>query len=141
MRLLLIGMFTLLTSVGASANTLSCYAQVLRTVCGSGKINIEIDLDKTSFTAKMGAVACWGYDISVNGNIKKIKGSYPFGHEDNYKLFHIGEDREEVLVATLIVHGGLLANDIVKPALLEMKKTSFRGYSLYREQFNLICTE
>lgn len=142
MRALVFGIFSLFISATSYANTLDCHAQVLRTVCGSGEIKLTIDLDKGTYYAKYGAVACWGADIIDKGLIKEITGSYPFSHDDTYKLFKKGVEEEKVEIATLVVQGDHLSNGInEKPALLELEKSSFGGHILYRQQFNLICNQ
>jgi len=80
----LIGFVTLFNV--ANANTITCKAQIIHSVCGSGRVEIAFDTESKSFDLYNGDVPCWFADIEHQGMLTKSKAVYPYFLAESYFL-------------------------------------------------------
>jgi hypothetical protein len=60
------------------AHGLACHAQLIRSLCGSGEVKLEIDEAKSEFRFKQGDVGCWYTDYKLEGTVDPIEPRHPY---------------------------------------------------------------
>lgn len=105
-----------------------CTAQVIHTMCGTGKMEIMFEdlFSNQGFKLRDGDVQCWGMDRIVIGKTERLPASYPYHLENSYKL--IADEPS----------GGFEGEMLYDPVL---KVASLRMSSLIggRREYNLTC--
>lgn len=77
--------FVILSSL-ANASTITCKAQLVHSVCGSGRVEIVFDTQTKSFDLHNGDVPCWYSDLDQQGSLTKSKAVNPYLLADNFSL-------------------------------------------------------
>lgn len=113
----------------AHAEVLTCRAQVPKTGCGSGEIELKLDSETHGVDLKIGNTGCWGVDLELKGAAERIDRSYPYFQSTTY-LIHTTRDQE---FAKLIVDRKL------NVALLRLDPEKVRGRGVLGTQYNLKC--
>ena len=70
----------------ANADTITCKAQLIHSVCASGRVEISLDTELKSFDLHNGDVPCWFTDIEQQGMLTKSGAGYPYFLADSYFL-------------------------------------------------------
>jgi hypothetical protein len=133
MKKLVLGLMVMGAFTQAQAQVLECMANIPRTICGSGKIRVNLDLKTNDFEMSVGALPCWMGDLIVTGNATIDTNPRDFYRALNYSLNGKSFRNEPKALGSLIVQDGV--------ALLDIKVDGSHGHVLYRKQFNLVCKE
>ncbi len=107
-------MTALLMGSLANAQTVTCKAQLVHTMCGSGKIELIFD-DKTKlFEFQNGDVRCWMGEYRAEGSLEKKPPKYPFFLEGTYQLSTLDDHTKQP-----VNFGHLVYDSQLKVARLE----------------------
>lgn len=105
----------LVLSSVSHAQTITCKAQLIHTICGSGRIEISLDNATKKFKFHNGDVVCWMQDYELQGFFEKSNSAYPFYLDNTFQLSPIDEQTNQV-----IGHGSLIYDEKLKVARLEI---------------------
>ncbi len=121
----------LIVGVAFKANAITCEAQLIHTMCGSGRVAVTIDESAKTFNLNNGDVNCWMADYVLSGTIDKKEPSYPFFSDHEYQLSSI--DAEKPNFAEFIYDPEL---KVASLTLLEPTR-----FPLIHQNYNLTCKE
>jgi hypothetical protein len=71
-----------------SAQALTCRAEMIHSICGTGKVEISLDTSMVnkSFKIVNGDVSCWHAEITTIGEMEPQGKTYPYNDTDTYAL-------------------------------------------------------
>jgi hypothetical protein len=116
----------------AQAQTTTCRAQLVHTVCGSGKVEITYSEKEETFKVYNGDVGCWMTDYEINGGLKKVPSRYPYFLENTFKLTRL--DTQTVQMGDF---GALFVDTKLKVARLEIFQSSENEKAMTK--YDLTC--
>jgi regulator of sigma D len=111
-----------------NANAEHCSAQVVHSMCGSGRMVLDYDLKTGHFELNDGDVNCWNMDRGVSGEMKRIEAIYPYLENETFTL------NGQINGGSLKFEGILMHDLSAKVASLKMK-----GFEGKPREYNLTC--
>lgn len=123
--------FFLVVGVAFKANAITCEAQLIHTMCGSGQVEVTIDESAKTFNLRNGDVHCWMADYVLSGTIEKKERSYPYFSDYDYQF--LSTDAEKPNFAEFIYDPEL------KVASLKLIEPT--RFPLIHQNYNLTCKE
>lgn len=122
---------TLFLALGfqAHAEVLTCRAQVPKTGCGSGEVELKLNMETHGLDLRIGDIECWGVDLELQGVGEPTDRSYPyFGSQ----AFQIHTTRDEH-------YAQLFVDRKLGVALLRLDPEKSRARGVVGSQYNLTC--
>ncbi len=115
----------------STASATTCKAQLVPTLCGSGKVEITFDSKQNKFSIYNGDVGCWFGDFELQGRLIKTKSHYQYLSVDSYILKIQDND---VLYAKLIYDPAL---SLARLEIIEDESRNDNGRM--SSKYDLIC--
>jgi hypothetical protein len=131
-----LGIVTLALLNAPSAQAFTCRAEMLKSMCGSGVVEITVDEPSYAFALTNGDVHCWNMDAEAKGRAIDKGSVYPFFDAKTFKLTVLNE------TTGLQEDYGTIAYDAKRAkARLSIVDPNLPGLGVMSEKYDLECKE
>jgi hypothetical protein len=117
-----------------STQALICQAQMIHSVCGTGKVEMVLNdslSGNNSFKIINGDVACWSIDLTIDGEAVHQEKTYPYYEVESYKLLV-----KDHVTKTKVIYGFFHYDKMQKKARLTIDRIA---KELLSAKYDLDC--
>jgi hypothetical protein len=114
---------------------INCNAEILTSMCGSGKVRIIINKQDMSFKLSHGDVTCWFSDFFLEGHLKEVKAPHHLFNTHQYQM--INSTDETILGQFIIQNKEHQYQPLAQLTLTQNRPMAKKGARFGR--YNLIC--